>query len=62
MFYSIYSNNCQHFILDLCDYIEIYNDSQSSIVSIVAEGPADGEMQRDLGTQLAAQSSTIHDL
>jgi hypothetical protein len=62
MFYSIYSNNCQHFILDLCDYIEIRIEGPSTICSIDAEGPADGEMQRDLGTQLPAQSSNIQDL
>jgi hypothetical protein len=67
MFYSIYSNNCQHFILDLCDYMEIVIDSQSRIVSrsigsTNAEGPVDGEMQRDLGTQSPTQSSNIQDL
>lgn len=23
MFYSIFSNNCQHFILDLCEHIDL---------------------------------------
>ena len=67
MFYSIYSNNCQHFILDLCEYIEVKVESQFSRTSRSASSthtdmPAYEEMQRDLGTQVAAQSSNIQSL
>ena len=29
MFYTIYSNNCQHFILDLCEYIDLQFESSN---------------------------------
>ena len=29
MFYTIYSNNCQHFILDLCEYMDLQFESSN---------------------------------
>ena len=29
MFYTIYSNNCQHFILDLCEYVDLQFESSN---------------------------------
>jgi hypothetical protein len=67
MFYSIYSNNCQHFILDLCEYIEVKvqdlvaRDYRPNSSPHTNRSPVD-EMQRDLGTQVASQSSDIQSL
>jgi hypothetical protein len=67
MFYSIYSNNCQHFILDLCEYIEPNVENHFSrtnrlVNSTHTDRPTDEEMQRDLGTRVATQTSDIQRL
>jgi len=52
MFYSIFSNNCQHFILDLCDYIELVPQEPSSSLGEASENSGmdsgeGGEFLRD---------------
>ena len=67
MFYSIFSNNCQHFILDLCEYIKIDcgNHTQidgGSISSTHGDLSEVQELQRDLGLRSTTRSSNIQSL
>src|SRR4051812_31668617 len=47
MFYSIFSNDCQHFILDLCEHIELQPSGAAGSADSATSDEVDTEFARD---------------